>query len=221
MELPKLKYAFKRALILILLSISMVTWAHQPDVSSTMLVENENSEWILRITCSASALEYEVKKTFGADSYKSKEEFESLALKLVRENLALTANDNEKLNLSADMVKLGHETQILFKVSEMPQEFNSITVKNSSFKDIHHHQSALMVLRKGFEKKQFLLNNENDNTLKLTAESNKWVMASNNDFQIAGPLKLIGVAIILCIIILSGYKFYKSRDYTLSTNKTI
>lgn len=221
MKLPKLNQAFKSITIGLLIAISTDVWAHQPDVSSTLLAENENGEWILKVTCSASALEYEIKKTFGADSYKSKEEFDKLVLKHFRNNLDLVANTKDKLTLNSDRVKIGHESQVLFKISGMPKDLQSITIKNSSFKDIYHHQSALMVFKNGFEKKQFLLNNENNNTLKLKADSNNWVLASNMDFKLPNSLKIIGLAGILLVLGFLFYSVYKSRNYILSTRKTI
>jgi hypothetical protein len=194
-----------------LLALPIITSAHQPEITSTMLVENEKGEWILRITCSASALEYEVKKTFGEDSYKTKAEFEKLALTLIKNNVSLSANENETLSLNSETIKIGHESQILFKVANMPKELNSITVRNSSFEDIHHHQGALIVLKNGFQKKQFLLTNENDHTLKLTSDSGKWIVTENSSLDFNFLLKLIGISFAILLIAFISTKSYKKR----------
>jgi len=65
----------------------------------------------------------------------------------------------------------------------VPGNFESIRFSNSSFKDIPKNQSGLMILKKGFKQKQFILSNENEHTVELMAQYGEFV-----------PLKSIGAS---------------------------
>jgi len=62
---------------------------------------------------------------------------------------------------------LGHETNVLFTVLGIPDDFSSVKIKNSSFKNIYNSQSALMIFKEGFSKQQFILNGKNEYTVAL------------------------------------------------------
>ena len=67
-------------LFLFTIAISNFLYAHQPDQSSTMLVEKGEGVWILQVRAALTAFEYEVHHTFGTESYKTPEEFNELVL---------------------------------------------------------------------------------------------------------------------------------------------
>lgn len=141
--------------------------AHQADISSTMLVEQADNKWVLHIRTALTAFDYTIKAKYPANSYKTAEEFQALVLEHVKENLQIKFNDQDSAILQNGVVKLGHETSMTFEVIGVPKTFNTIYVKNSSFKTIHRNQSALIILKKGFNKNQFVLNKQNDHAIHL------------------------------------------------------
>ncbi len=171
-------------LIFCLFSMTFIdsTFAHQPDRSSTMVIEQADGTWLLQIKSAMTAFEYEVHQTFGEKSYSTAEEFNALVIKHLQNNIIIDFNTDGTAQLSNGMVKLGHETTVLFKVEGMPKQLNHLTLTNSSFKDIHHNQSALVIVKEGFEKQQFVLNNQNHHTAALQVGTNKFepvVVAKN------------------------------------------
>lgn len=58
---------------------------------------------------------------------------------------------------TSGFVKLGHETNVVFKVIDLPENFNTITLINSTFQNIYRNQSALIILKKEVAKEQFIL----------------------------------------------------------------
>ena len=155
------KYCFGLLLIL-------VTWnvqAHQPDLSSTMLVEQGNNTWVLQIRSALSAFDQTIQANYP--KYESAEEFQALVLQHIQDNLQITFNDQVDATLQNGAIKLGHETSVVFEVIGVPENIESVYVKNSSFKSINRNQSALILLKKGFKKKQFTLSKKNDYALHL------------------------------------------------------
>ncbi|MFK7908375.1 MAG: hypothetical protein AB8B69_24810 [Chitinophagales bacterium] len=170
----------KYALFLSFLLFSFIAKAHQPDISSTMLVEQEDGTWILQVRASLTAFEYEVNTHYGKDSYPTPEKFQELVISHLKENLSIHFNESVAAVFQNPYVKLGHETNAVFEVSGVPETWNSVSVKNSSFKDINRNQSALIILKKGFAKEQFVLNKANDHQVKLKASESKFVLLSDS-----------------------------------------
>lgn len=151
---------------------SLIASAHQPDISTTMLAEQEDGSWILQIKASLTAFEYEVHTTYGKDSYKTPEEFNALVIRHLLANISIDFGDAGQAKLTDGFVKLGHETNAIFHVTGIPKTIHKTTIVNRSFKDIHDNQSALIILKKDFQKKQFNLDASNDHTARLITQNN-------------------------------------------------
>lgn len=198
--------------VLITLSVALISFgvkAHQPDLSSTLLVEQGENEWVLQVRSSLTAFEYEIEKHFGESSYTSPEEFQELVINYLKENISIKSNKTKGVVLENGIVKLGHETAATFEVVGMPATIQSLQVTNTSFTDIARNQSALIVLKEGFSKDQFVLNNNNQHTAKLKVSNSSFVLATpiqkttKNSVLILGVLSTIAFAV--------AYFFYKNK----------
>lgn len=192
-----------KLIVLVFLFISISASAHQPEGSSTMLVEKENNTWILQISASLTAFQQEINTHFSETPYKTPEEFRQMVIEHIKNNLDITFNENQGITLSAGTVKLGHETQVVFEVYGVPSEIKSIVFKNSVFKDIYNNQSALMVFKEGFNKQRFVLNNKNNHTLKLLTDQDTFVLESKNEASFLSTKILFLVIGILAVSYIS------------------
>ena len=143
--------------------------AHQPDVSSTMLSQLEDGRWVVQVRASLTAFEFEVHKRFGTDSYATADGFKSLLLEHLREHIAISFGVEGKVELLNGQVRLGHETNVVFEVVGIPEDFREVSVQNSSFKDIFGNKGVLLILRDGIPPQRFLLTNSNGHTVHLAA----------------------------------------------------
>lgn len=169
-------------------------YAHQPDVSTTLLSQQANDQWIIQVKAALTAFKYEVISNYG-ETYTTPEEFEELVIQHVRKNLSIVFDDHIKVTLQKPFVRLGHESNVAFEVVGIPKNFKSIQFTNTSFKDITRNQSALVVLKEGFSHQQFVLNHQNDHTANLTVKGNKLIaLTSNSQRAFATP------SIFFCII---------------------
>lgn len=162
--------------------------AHSVDISSTILSEQKDNQWVLQVRGALAGIEYEVKERFGENSFSTPEEFRALVLEYMQEHISIQFNGENKAVLKNGIVRLGHETNVVFQVIGLPETINSLLIKNSSFKDISRNQSALIIFKEGFAKKQFLLNSENEHTVALNAENHMFVLATQNEWKIAYTL---------------------------------
>lgn len=167
--------------VCIVVLCSMLGYAHNPDVSTTMLVEKENNIWVLQISSSLTAFQQEVRTHFSETPYKTPEEFQQMVLEHIKNNLEISYNNGSKITFGQGIVKLGHETKVVFEVFGIPSNLQSLQVTNTTFKDIGRSQSALFIFKDGFSKDQFILNNENEHSLELKASGNKFVMVNQQN----------------------------------------
>lgn len=202
----------KKYILLVIAGLfSMASFAHNPDFSTTMLVEKENNTWVLQISASLTAFQQEIRTHFAETPYKTPEEFQKMVLEHIKNNLEINFNDGELITLGPGMVNLGHETKVVFEVLGIPSNIQSVRVTNTAFKDINRSQSALFLFKKGFSKEQFVLNNANNHTLALEVNENKFVKASENHANLFSN----GILLIVLGAVAATFLTLKSR-----TNKT-
>ena len=202
--------------LLLVLSLALVTikgFAHQPDVSTTMLVEKENNTWVLQISASLTAFQQEIRTHFSETPYETPEEFQQMVLEHIKNNLQLSFNGDNVVTLSHGIVILGHETKVVFEVFGIPATISSAEITNTAFKDIHRSQSALVLLKEGFNKKQFVLNDANSHTVSLKVDKNEFIekVEHSASFFSSNILIVLIGCLALGILIQNIYKRRKLR----------
>jgi hypothetical protein len=201
----------KWVLFFVLMACSSIVQAHQPDISSTMLVE-QDGKWILQIRTSLTAFQQEVQTHFAETPYKTPEEFQAFVISHLKNNIRILFNGNDNVALENGYVKLGHETNVVFEVVGVPADIKSVLVKNSSFKDIHRNQSALVIFKKGFTQEQFILDNSNEHTVLLNARNSKFTLASSSKMASAMPFSNYAMlGLIILTLGLGTFFFVKLR----------
>ncbi|GHC51165.1 DUF6702 family protein [Ulvibacter litoralis] len=204
---------FKKIIFLLCIITTLSAKAHQPDVSTTMLVEKENNTWVLQISASLSAFQQEIKTHFSETPYKTPEEFQQMVLEHFKKNIFIQFNENQMATLSDGYVRLGHETKVVFEVFNVPSEQTSVEIKNSAFKDIHRNQSALVLLKDGFNKEHFILNNANEHTVTLAITTDRFIeTAETKPTYFSSKMLVVSLAILLLVSCFAMVKKkYKER----------
>lgn len=199
-------------LIILTLSTTVPLTAHQADVSSTMLIEQEDNTWVLSIRSAFTAFEHEIHTHFSDSAYSTPDEFNQLVIDYFQDHVIILVNDHDTALLSHPVMKLGHESSLVFEVTGIPTIIQSIEVRNTAFQDIYHSQSALIILKKGMKKDQFLLNEDNQYGARLEIEKNSFLLDSGQTFNqqypqifwaIVGMLMVITFGVIFRILTVS------------------
>ena len=166
--------------VFIILMLSMLFFSfnkieHDPLYASTILIEQEDGSWVLQIHSALTAFEHEVHTNYGKDSYKTPEEFNNLVLQHVLKNLSIKIDGKKTVSFKNGYVKLGHEASAVFEVDGIPKKVKKVLFANSSFKNVHNNQNTLMILKKGFKKQNFLLNDSNQHSVELKVSKDQFV----------------------------------------------
>ncbi len=160
--------------------MSVSIYAHQPDLSYSLLSKAENGKYVLQISSSLSAFEEEIIYNYSKDAYKTPKEFKELVKKYFDKNVFLIVNEKDTLKFSNPLVLLGHETKFVVEVENIPDNIKSVYYKNTMFKDMHNNQMSVIMLVDGFPNKEYVLKNGNNQTILLEFENNQW---KNRDLQ--------------------------------------
>lgn len=214
-----MKNSIKNILTLVVICFTFVAQAHNPDLSSTALVEQSENNWVLHIRAALTAFEYEVDKNYGTGAYKTPEEFNALVLEHVKKNTSIYFNEENGIDLENGFVKLGHETSVSFEVKGLPSDLKTMQLKNSSFSDIPRNQSALVILKKGFVTDKFMLDKKNGHTANIKVSDSKFIVTSIASKESA-TIPWLGISVIV-LAFLSIFLLFKNREKftTLATVK--
>ncbi|WP_147383190.1 DUF6702 family protein [Pontibacter oryzae] len=178
---------------------AMAAHAHQPDLSTFTLVEQQPGNWMLVLNASLTAFQQEVRYTYGEDSYTSPEEFNKLVIKHLKDKVSLNINGRE-VALGNGLVKLGHATTVAFKLSGVPADVSEVYVKNAGFQDIHHSQVVFSVVKNELGRKQFILSEENNYQAHLALEGNQIELVKTSDRATSLTWLLVpGIALMLML----------------------
>lgn len=172
---------YKWIISLILLISAGNIQAHNPDLSSLILAEKGDNQWVLQLRAALTGFEHQIEHAYGANAYHTAEEFQALVVEHVRKHIHIQANGTNTALLQRGVVKLGHETAVTFELSGIPAQLNSLTVSNHSFGYSPHAQSALIVVKEGYEKKQFMLKKSNGYTAALEVTPTAFTLKEDGD----------------------------------------
>ncbi|CAA6829043.1 MAG: Unknown protein [uncultured Aureispira sp.] len=181
--------------------------AHQPELSSTMLIEQANGQWLLQVRSALTAFQYEIKTNYPDRIYESPEAFQDLVLEHLEKNINIYFNGDQdnSVVIQKGYVKLGHETNVVFEIAGVPNDIKSVSAKNSTFSGISRNQSALIVAKSGFEKAQFVLNNKNQHRVELVLKNKQFELvkkSTTENLLFSKYTYLIGISLSLMLALM-------------------
>ena len=189
-------------------------WAHQPDLSSLMIYE-QNGKSILLIKSSLTAFEQEIIYLYGKDSYKTPQEFQQLVIKHFQKNCLITIND-ETIQFASPQVILGHETTVVAELSNRPKTIKSVYLKNTMFKDMPNNICEVILTLNNLPQKQFILGSNLYLDAKLKVENGRWLVAeTGTDLYKKPAFILLGILLVIVslIIIRAIIQFVSSASF--------
>ena len=195
------------------LLIPMTILGHSPSQSSTVLVQDIKGGWTLQIRAALSGFEYVVNNTYGDEAFATPKEFEELVFELISKRLRLTA-DGIAVDIKNPKMKLGHEGMVVYQVT-MPDDFETVEIKNNFFQSIHKSKSSFVVLKNGVNRELFSLEKNNDYTVNLKLEENAFALQNTGAYTASisdNIIVLIATGLtILAISLFIGLKPIKNR----------
>jgi hypothetical protein len=185
---------------LILLLVFVVNgYAHNPQVSTISMIQNENNKWSVFITAPLYTFQLVIKEKYPEMNMDSISPFEmqKLILDLVKNNLKI--NGATDLKLTNDKVQLAHETSVFFDLNK--DDFLPIAISFAAFDKLYNHFTLLKIVSKKEKEITYILNTEN------AFEYPKKNEASPRPIYLYLAICLVGILLFLLI-----KKFYKKLN---------
>lgn len=163
---------------LILLSLfllgSLLSFAHNPQISSVALVQSQGNKWHLIVSCSLGAYEIELKNNHPnlALDRMNANEFQEMFIEHLMAKINITANKEYKGILKNAKVILGHQTDVNFEVSGLPEKLTNLQIEQSGFSTLKDHYCILKVITLAKESQNFILEKNNDYSITLDYSNN-------------------------------------------------
>lgn len=183
------------------------SFAHQPDMSTMMLYQDEKGRSFLQIYGALTAFEGEIDYLYSEKSYQTPEQFKQLVLKHFKKNVFFILNLKDTLQFDHPQVILGHETKVVCEVFGFPKNINEVLIKNTLFMDIPNNKSTVIVLQKGLPNEQFTLNNDNQQQIHFQLIDGNWQQLNSKKMNFSYWLVLI----VLSLVFLGSFIVYKKR----------
>ena len=188
-----------RCLIISLLLVKSL-FAHNPQISTISIIQNENKKWSVFITAPLYTCQLAIKDKFpqmNMDSISSYE-IQKIILDLVKNNLIF--NDDANLKLVNDKVQLAHETTIFFDINN--DNFSPTTISFTAFSKLYNHFTLLKIVSKTEKEITYILNTEN--TFQYPKKNETY----------SQPIYSYLLILPICIVILFFFKKYYNKRYS-------
>ena len=148
-----------RCLIILLLLFVESVYAHNPQVSTISIIQNENKKWSVFITAPLYTCQLAIKNKYpqmNIDSISSYE-IQKIILDLVKYNLII--NGDTTVKLMNDKVQLAHETTIFFDINN--DNFLPTEISFTAFSNLYNHFTLLKIVPNQSKEINYILNTDN------------------------------------------------------------
>ena len=143
----------------ILLFLVQSLYAHNPQVSTISIIQNEDKKWSVFITAPLYTCQLAIKEKYPQMNMDSIDSFEiqKLILNLVKNGLVINGDTNIKL--MNEKVQLSHETTIFFDIND--NNFFPNTISFATFSHLYNHFTLLKIVPTNSSEIKYILNTEN------------------------------------------------------------
>lgn len=187
--------------------------AHNPQVSNISIMQDTaTKKYSLLINVPLLTCQNELSNSYPSieiDSL-SKNDFQELLLHHFKNNMLFIANNKDTLFISNGMLSLGHETQLIFELSGLPETVKSLHLQYAALRSQYDHFAVLQISLADKTMGRFVFNNENNYELSLRNENNNLLLKDEQPsiFQPAYLIPFIAGA----MVIIGGFIFFIRRQ---------
>ena len=214
-----------RCLILLILLGNNAS-AHNPQVSTISIIQNENNKWSVFITAPLYTCQSTIHENYPNIKIDSSNVFEThkLVLKLVNENLMINKDSNVKL--INGKIQLAHETTLYFDIQSDKAEFNPSELSFKAFSKLANHFTLLKIVPNKGQQITYILNNDNKFSypkIKTQVMTTSSIFNFNKYFDIVSRIGvryilIAGATFIFFYILFKRKIFYKKIQNTFPKN---
>ena len=211
----------KIQLLLILLFLCKINFAHNPQVSTISIIQQQDKKWSVFITAPLYACQLAIAANFPNSKIDSLNVLatQDLISALVENNLIINGNINIKLTNTK--IQVAHETTIYFDIADTIK-INKVDFK--AFDKLREHFTLLKIVPLNGTEISIVLNNDNDYVYSIKEDAKQVsITILTKYFDIVSRigiryLLIAGITFILFYVLLKRKILYKKIQRTIPKN---
>ncbi len=191
--------------------------AHNSQVSTIVLVQNEQRIWSLNLSNSFDGFRYQLIKNYPDKDIDNltADEFQKLVLKYVQENLYINANDAIAVELQEGVIKLGHHIDLKFKITELPDDLNSLDIRLMGYDENSQHNAILKISTPTYTSGNYVLKKGNQFKLYLQKTNGQFLMVEEIELNILWFI--YGLVLVSLLGLIAVSNMFKPEKMVFST----
>lgn len=151
----------KKSILLILIIICTKAFAHNPQVSTISIIQQENKKWSVFITAPLYTCQLAIHENYPKIKIDSLNAFETqkLILNLVKLNFLI--NKDSTIKLINEKIQLAHETTFYFDIQSNSADFRPNEISFKAFSKLTNHFTLLKIVPNHGKEISYILNSDN------------------------------------------------------------
>ncbi|MUH35693.1 hypothetical protein D9O36_07570 [Zobellia amurskyensis] len=204
----------KIAIGFVLCFCSLFAHAHSSQIATMTLAEDQQNNWTLHISSSFDGFRYQLAQNYPdiKTDELSADEFQKLVINYVKDNILLNANSGFIGELREGAIKIGHQTDLKFRVAGLPNDIKTLRVQLKGFAETSKHNTVFKIVDHADTSKNFVIKKDNQFTIQIEK--------SNGQFQVKGqeanlfwPFTALTILVIVSIFAIS--RIFKKEETVL------
>ncbi|MGF7217338.1 hypothetical protein GGR92_003511 [Spirosoma lacussanchae] len=191
-----------RIVLLLFLTASLGVRAHNPQLSTMALVQGQDKTWTLNIGASLAAFQYELQNSYpdqGIDQLDA-DAFQKKIIEHLRHTIHIQAGSGRTIQLAHGMIRLGHQTDVRFEVTGMPDQLQTLQLRHLGFSTLKNQYCVLTIQTPATPTKTCILQDENAFVVSLKADQHTLVETPPEQ-PLNWPIPGIACAILLALVL--------------------
>lgn len=178
-----------------------LTEAHSSNISTVALIKCKDNNWTVHISASLSAFQYALISDNGSLQLDNMSSgfFQQKLIDLIRKKLSIELSGDHDIKLEDGIVKLGHETEVVFKLIGKINNPEKIMIRNDCFLSIPDHYCILKVITPEGASSNIILEKNNEYSVKLLDTKAGYDLTNSSMFN--WKLGLFGVVILFAVFL--------------------
>ncbi|SHJ76520.1 hypothetical protein [Pseudozobellia thermophila] len=178
--------------------------AHNPQIATMTLAQDPQGHYTLHISSAFDGFRNRLIGNYpeiDVDGLTSNE-FQKLLVQYLRENISIRGNYDYTAVLGEGAIRLGHQTDIKFKLTGLPEEPTRLQVKLKGLDEASNHHTIFKITGGANGSKNFVLKKANGFEVSIK-NTNGTFEQVDNDSDLLWPMASLAVLVLFTLISIS------------------
>lgn len=201
----------KKIASLLLCFYGLSALAHNPQIETMTLAQDQQEHWTLHISSSFDGYRNQLIENYpdiNVDELSS-DEFQKLLVQYLRENTLIRANFDFEGTLKEGAIRLGHQTDMKFRLTGLPEELTRLDVSLKGFDETSDHHTVFKIITQENTSENFVLKKANGFEVSIKKVDGKFQLAGE-EASLFWPVITLAILVLFAVLTISRM-FHKDK----------